>query len=251
MDKKPRNLFLTHLLVPGVVLMVYLLFFGVIHLPIAILMLIGIEIVLNIKYPIINFRRYFTANAIGTFIFMSIYILWHKNMPSFERHWLLSYNGILVVILAPLLGYGLRKILLDRKQKIYLAHMLMPGMIMLVMNIVTTGSIHGSALVMSLLMVILWQIYGSVGITTRNFWKFYLANVVGLVLFVMAFSYEQLFIMSLPNWIEENSWLLDKVLAFSLFGLLGGWIISNVNFKPIDDSQRVSQHEQSKPEEKE
>jgi hypothetical protein len=186
MDKKSLNLYLIHLLVPGVVLMVYLLFFGVIHLPIAILMLIGIEILLNIKYPMIDFRRYFTANAIGAFIFMSIYIIWHKNMPSFERHWLLTYNGILVVILAPLLGYGLRKILLDRTQTIYLAHMLMPGLIILIIRIMTNNSIHGPALVMSLLLIIIWQTNSSVGITIRNVWKIYLVNVVGLILFLPA-----------------------------------------------------------------
>ena len=246
MDKKSRNLYLIHLLLPGVVLMVYLLFFAVIHLPLAILMLLGIEIILNLKYPIIDFRRYFTANALGVFIYLSIFILWHKNMPSFERHWLLTYNGILVVILAPLLGYGL-KFLLARKQTIYLAHMLMPGVIMLITKIVNRNSVHGFALVTAVLVVIIWQIFGSFGLTTRNVWKFYLANVIGLILFLMVFRYEQILMMSLHYWFENNKGGIGYILLIPMIGLYVGWIRNNVNFKPIDDSQKVNQHELWKP----
>jgi hypothetical protein len=55
--------------------------------------------------------------------------------------------------------------------------------------------------------------------------------------------------MSLPNIIEQYKPFIVFILGIPLIGLLGGWIISNVNFKPIDDSQRVSQHEQINPKE--
>ena len=124
----------------------------------------------------------------------------------------------------------------------------MPGFIMLITRIITGNAVHGPAFVMSLLMVILWQFIGSVGITVRNLWRFYLANIVGMVLFLMVFTYEQIFMMSLPNFLEEYSWLL---LGFPLFGLIIGFFREGYKTMASDDSQRVNQHEQSKPAEKE
>ncbi len=240
MDKRTRNLYLIHLLVPGVVLIVYLLLLSFIHLFVAISMLIALEIILNLRYPLADFKRYYFVNALGVFIYMSIFILWHKNMPSFERHWLLSYNGILIAILAPLLGYVL-KFFLDKKQTIYLAHMLMPGVIMLITKIVNRGNVHGIALMTAVLVVIIWQIYGSVGLTIRNVWKFYLANVIGLILFCMVFTYEQILMISLHYWFEDNKGVIGYSFLIPIIGLFVGWIRNN----------EINQHEQSKPAEKE
>jgi len=183
---------------------------------------------------------------------MSIIIFRQRGEIWFDWHWLLNYQGIALVMLAPLFWVLVfRRMLTDRKQTIYLAHMLVPGMLLLLIKVASQGSIAGGTLIMVLFIIIMWQIFGSYGITVRNFWKFYLANVIGLVLFVMVFSYEQLFIISLPNWIEENSWLLDNVLGFSLFGLIAGLFREGyINMAMVDD-HKVNQHEQSNPKEKE
>ncbi len=251
MDKKTRNLYLIHLVVPGLTIIVYLLFLSYMHLFAAISILIALEIILNMRYPLADFKRYYLVNALGVFIFMSIFILWHKNMSSFERHWLLTYNGILVVILAPLLGYALRKTLLEKKQTIYLARILVPGMILALVDVVTKGSVTGGVMLIVLLIVISWQIVSSVGITKASLWKFYLADIAGLTLFIIIFTYEEFIRMSLPQWIDHNKGGFIYILGIPLIGLLGGWIISNVNFKPIDDDHRDNQHEQSNPKEEE
>jgi hypothetical protein len=251
MDKEIRNLYLLHLLAPGAVLMVFLLLLSFMNSFVAILMLIALEILLNLRYPLAGFKRYYFVNALGVLIYTSIFILWHRNMPSFQQHWLLTYNGILVVILAPLLGYGLRKIMLDRRQTIYLAHMLMPGLIMLILRVTGNTTIDGPNFVILVLLIMVWQIYGSVGMTKRNFWKFYLADVVGLMLLFIIFSYPEFFIMWFPDWLKHNQETILFIFLIPLFGLLGGWIRVNNKFAPIDDGQRVNQHEKSDPSEKE
>jgi hypothetical protein len=57
--------------------------------------------------------------------------------------------------------------------------------------------------------------------------------------------------MSLPNFVEGNSWLLDYVLGLPLFGLIIGLFREGYKTMASDDSQRVSQHEQINPTEKE
>jgi hypothetical protein len=222
---------------------VYYLFLREIFLFEIILLLFVWEIIVNLKYPVDHFPRYYLVNALGVLIFMSIIIFRQRGEIWFDWHWLLNYQGIALVMLAPLFGYGVRRMLTDRKKTIYLAHMLVPGLILLLVKIATNGSVPGGTLIMVLLIVILWQVFSSAGITTRNFWKFYLANVIGLILFVIIFRYEESIGMSLPYWIEHNKGGFAYILGIPLIGLLGGWIISNVNFKPIDDDHRDNQPE--------
>jgi hypothetical protein len=231
-------------------MLAFLLLLSYMNFFVAILMLIAFEILLNLRYPLAGFKRYYCVNALGVLIYTSIFILWHRNMPSFQQHWLLAYNGILLVVLAPLLGYGL-KVLLDKKQTIYLAHILMPGIIMLTINILMNGSVTGVVILMVLLVVIIWQIFGSVGLSPNNFWKFYLANVIGLILFLPAAGDKDIFFMSLPSIIEQYKPFIGYILGIPLVGLFIGLIRNNVNFKPIDDNQKVNQLEQRKPTENE
>jgi hypothetical protein len=171
-------------------------------------------------------------------------------MPSFQQHWLMAYNGILLVVFAPLLGYGLRKIMLDGRQTIYLAHILMPGLLMLILKVSGNTTIDGPNLLILVLLIIVWQSYGSVGLNSRNFWKFYLADVAGLALLWIIFSYPEFFVMWFPHWFEHNQETILFIFLIPLFGLLGSWIRVNDKFVPVDDGQRVNQHEKSDPAEK-
>jgi len=233
---------LIHLFGLSIILLIWFLFIGVIHPVNMILLIFAWEIIVNIKYPVEHFPRYYLVNIIGILIFLSMIIFRQMDNIWFQWQWLLTFQGMVFVLVTPIFGYGIRRILTNRKQNIYLLHILMPGFIMLITKIIQ-NPVHGPALVMSALMVILWQIYGSVGITARNFLKFYLANVIGLVLFVIVFSDEQFFIMSLPNWIEENSWLLDYVLGLPLFGLIIGFFREGYKTMASDDSQKVGNNE--------
>jgi hypothetical protein len=120
----------------------------------------------------------------------------------------------------------------------------MPGFIMLITKIIQ-NPVHGPAFVMSVLMVILWQFYGSVGITARNFWKFYLANIVGLVLFLMVFTYEQIFTMSLHCWFEDIKGALGFMPIIPMIGLFAGLLRENANVKPEGEGQGVKQDEKT------
>jgi hypothetical protein len=174
---------------------------------------------------------------------MSIIIFRQRGEIWFQWHWLLNYQGMVFVLIAPLFGYGIRRMLTDRKQTIYLAHMLVPGMIMLLIKVGSKGSVPGGTLLMVVLIIIIWQATGSAGITGHNFWKFYMAGFIGLLFLVIAFSYEQLFFLSLPDWIDENLWLLDKVWSIPLIGLGSGMIVRTLkNAKPINDGQDGSNY---------
>ncbi len=234
MDKKIRCLFLIHLLGLSSILFLWFLLLDGIHLFNIILIVIIWEIIVNLKYPIDNFPKYYSANALGVLIFMSIIVYRQIGETWFQWQWLLNYNGLILAITAPLFGYGIRRILTDKKQSIYLAHIFVPGMIMLITKIATNNSIPGGVLIPVVVIIIIWQAVGSTGITNSNFWKYYLANFVGLILLVMVFSLEQLFLLSLPAWIDENLWLLDKIWFVSLIGS-GIGLIGRT--KPIDDGQ--------------
>ena len=112
---------------------------------------------------------------------------------------------------------------------------------MLITKIVNRGIVHGFAFVTAVLVVIIWQVFGSVGLTIRNIWKYYLANVIGLILFCMVFTYEQIFMMSFHYWFEDNKGVIGYSFFIPLIGLLGGWIRNN----------EIKQRELSNPTEKE
>jgi membrane protein DedA with SNARE-associated domain len=101
---------------------------------------------------------------------------------------------------------------------------------------------------MSVVTIIIWQAFGSIGLKTRNFWKFYLANVIGLILFVVIFTFgSSFFKTSLSDWIEGSKWLLDGVLVIPIIGLGIGWIRENTDTRPIDDVQDPNNNKQSNP----
>jgi len=245
MDKRMHIRDLIHLLGLSVILFVYYLFLREIFLFEIILLLFVWEIIVNLKYPVEHFPRYYLVNALGVLIFMSIIIFRQRGEIWFDWHWLLSYQGIALVMLAPLFGYGVRRMLTDRKQTIYLAHMLVPGMLLLLIKVASQGSIAGGTLIMVLFIIIMWQIFGSNGITTRNFWKFYLANAIGLVLFLIVFSYEQFLMLSLQDWLTEYGGALSFMPIIPMIGLFAGLLRENVNVRPEGDGQGVKQDEKT------
>ncbi len=248
MDKKMRARYLIHLLGLSSILLVFLVFGLRIQLFHIILLIFIWEIIVNLAYPIDNTPRYYVANVLGLLIFMSIILFRQHGEIWFDWHWMLNYQGILFVLIAPLFGFGIRRMVTEKKHTIYLAHMLVPSMILLLVRIATNGSVPGGVLVIVVLIIIVWQVVGSTKMANSDFWKFYLANVIGLVLFIIIFNYEEFVMMSLPDWIKHNRGALVYILGIPMIGLGIGRIR---NFKPIDDGQKVNQHEQSKPTKKE
>ena len=244
MNKVARNACFRHILGPSVILIAYSIipiFDRPFHIGYrmldALFILLLYEIIVNIKYPEENFLKYYKMNAPGVLIFLAIATFlakvgWRAND---WWNWLLNYRGLLIVMVTPVVGYSIGKALRMKKYSIYIIHVLVPAGIGLVSQLGHRGYIPVAFLIPA---IFIWQAYGSVGITMRNFWKFYLANILGLIIFIFIFSYRQDYSLSFLGWIDENRWLLEKAMLLSLVGLTAGLII---RAKPINDGQEVKE----------
>ena len=165
---------------------------------------------------------------------------------TFDRPWVyvIGLSIILIgiyVLLAPM--YFLFALLLlivwqgivTRKYMLYLACLLVPSLVFQMIEVSRNHATAGMDLIMIACIIIAWQAFGVTLIPRRSILKYFLANVLGIMILTLVLARGEIFSMSPAEWIRHNEWILTPALILPVVGIGIGWIGRDMmNAKPIE-----------------
>ncbi len=162
-----------------------------------------------------------------------------------SRPWILVMGlGIILIgiylLLDPMYFYFVLLVLAvwqgiaTRRHMVYLASLLIPSLALLMVEHSVNHSLVGTTMLMIAFIIIVWQAVGVTLISPKDLLKYFLANVAGIMIFMLVHTRGEIFTMSPAEWISNNSWWLSTALIVPVIGV-GIGLIGRT--KPVNDGQ--------------
>ena len=132
--------------------------------------------------------------------------------------------------------------IVNRKYMLFLACLLVPSLVFLMIEESTNHSTGDMDMIMIGFIIIAWQALGVTMIPPRCLFKYFLANVAGVMIFSLVYTVVytggMIFTMPLTEWISLNEWRISPSLIVPMIGIgIGLMSKSIMNAKPIEEQQ--------------